>query len=206
MGGPKALARGFSEQAIVPIFFGSGFAALLYQVAWQRALFTIFGTGSESVTVVVTAFMLGLGLGGLLGGWAAGRVSSQLKMFAGLELGIGLFGLISLAVFGWVGQYTAKWNLLGVAVTSMLLLLIPTLLMGATLPMLVTHGVKRYPNVGRSVGLLYFTNTLGSAAACFVSAYYLLPDLGLSGAVRVAAFINITLALVVFVSSRKGAL
>ena len=56
---------------IAAIFVLSGFAALIYQVAWQRALFSVYGLNVESVTVVVTAFMLGLGVGSLAGGWAA---------------------------------------------------------------------------------------------------------------------------------------
>src|SRR5450756_915806 len=57
------------------LFFLSGFPALLYQVVWQRALFTIYGVNIESVTVIVTVFMLGLGLGSLAGGWLSKRMN-----------------------------------------------------------------------------------------------------------------------------------
>ena len=72
---------------IVAVFFASGFAALIYQIVWQRALFTIFGINVEAVTVVVTGFLLGLGLGSLLGGWLSR--TSTIPLLA-------LFGLIGL--------------------------------------------------------------------------------------------------------------
>src|ERR1700693_218192 len=77
-------------------FFLSGFPALLYQIVWQRALFTIYGVNIESVTVIVTAFMLGLGLGSLGGGWLSNRAVPLLAVFGAVELGISVFGLFSL--------------------------------------------------------------------------------------------------------------
>src|SRR5947209_1323808 len=74
------------------LFFCSGFPALIYQLSWQRALFRIFGVNTESVTVVVTAFMLGLGLGSLAGGWLSKRANiALLPLLAGIELLTGAF-------------------------------------------------------------------------------------------------------------------
>ena len=77
------------------------------------------------------------------------------------------------------------------ALFTFLLVLIPTLLMGATLPLLTAHLVKHSGNVGRSVGLLYFVNTLGSAFACFIVAAFLMRLLGQQGAVTLACGINV---------------
>src|SRR5580704_13827232 len=66
------------------LFFFSGFPALIYQLVWQRALFRIFGVNIESVTVVVTAFMLGLGLGSLCGGWISRRSNVQPLLLLGV--------------------------------------------------------------------------------------------------------------------------
>src|SRR5215471_10367944 len=81
---------------LLAIFFASGFAALIYQIIWQRALFTIFGTNVEAVTVVVTGFLGGLGFGSLAGGWLS-RTSSipLLALFGLIEIVIGAFGAIS---------------------------------------------------------------------------------------------------------------
>src|SRR5437588_8774996 len=85
--------------ALYALFFLSGFPALLYQVVWHRALFTIYGVNIESVTMVVSAFMLGLGLGSLAGGWLSERRGMPLLAVFGMaELGIGLFGIFSLAI------------------------------------------------------------------------------------------------------------
>src|ERR1700732_1381901 len=82
------------------LFFFSGFPALIYQLTWQRELFRIFGVNSESVTVVVTAFMLGLGLGSLAGGWLSRRRGiSLLPLLAAIEIITAGFGIVSLGVF-----------------------------------------------------------------------------------------------------------
>jgi len=143
------------------VFVLSGFAALLYQVSWQRALFAVFGINIEAVTVVVTAFMLGLGVGSLLGGvLSKSRDQPVLIYFAAIEGSIGLFGLSSLSLFEWVGKLTLHASAVITAGASFLLVLVPTILMGATLPLLVAHAVRHTGSVGRSVGMLYFVNTL----------------------------------------------
>src|SRR5579863_711406 len=84
------------------LFFISGFPALIYQIVWQRSLFSIYGVNIESVTMVVTAFMLGLGLGSLLGGiMSTAKRIPLLGVFGLVELGIGIFGLTSLRLFHW---------------------------------------------------------------------------------------------------------
>src|SRR5580765_4667790 len=87
------------------LFFFSGFPALIYQLTWQRSLFRIFGVNSESVTIVVTAFMVGLGLGSLAGGWVSRRVAVDPLLLLGvIELATAAFGLISLTLFEQVSQ------------------------------------------------------------------------------------------------------
>lgn len=185
--GASAAPRGLGA-----IFLVSGFAALLYQIVWQRALFAIYGINIEAVTVVVTAFMVGLGVGSLAGGalsrhprWPA------LVLFAGIELGIGAFGLGSLPLFRWVGARTLQASATTTAVVTFLVVLVPTLLMGATLPVLTAHLVRRSRNVGRSLGRLYFFNTLGSALASLAAVLVLMGALGQQGTVTLAAALNL---------------
>ena len=188
---------------LYPVFFLSGAAAILYQLVWQRSLFTIFGTSSESVAVVVTAFMLGLGLGGLAGGWVSERRGLSLPILFGLaELAIGLFGLVSLPFFRWIASWTAEWTGIGVGLAALGAVVFPTLLMGATLPLLVAHRVRESGNVGQSVGELYFVNTLGSAVGAFVAAILLMAALGQTGSVRVAAVLNLLVAGLVLANAR----
>jgi len=181
---------------VYPVFFLSGFAAILYQIVWQRALFTIYGTSVESVTVVVTAFMIGLGFGSLAGGAVSRREDWPLLAIFGLvELGIGAFGFLSMGLFRWVGSVTSGAAGLEIALAALAVVVFPTLLMGGTLPVLVAHAVRRSGNVGRSVGALYFVNTLGSAAGALAAAVFILAALGQSGSVRLAASVNLVVGL-----------
>ncbi len=178
------------------LFFVSGFAALVYQVVWQRSLFAIYGVNIESVTIVVAAFMLGLGLGSYAGGRLSLRPGARLlRWFGAIELAIGTLGALSLPVFRAVGTATAGVDGPAVFALTFALLVLPTALMGSTLPLLVAHAVAVSGNVGRSVGALYFVNTLGSAAASFATAVLLLGALGQQRTVWLAAALNMGIGL-----------
>src|ERR1019366_6574945 len=117
------------------LFFCSGLAALLYQVCWQRLQFLTFGVDIESVTVIVMTFMCGLGLGSLIGGWIADRTRwSLISLFALAECSIGVFGLFSSALITHAGLLFVDSPLWLMVLVNFVLLLIPTMIMGATLP------------------------------------------------------------------------
>jgi spermidine synthase len=173
------------------LFFTSGIPAIVYQIVWQRALFALYGINIESVTIVVSAFMLGLGLGSLGGGaLSRSRRFPPVALFAAAELGTAIFGLASLTVFHSVAQYTLARPVWITGIISFGLVVVPTTLMGSTLPLLIEHLVRSSRNVGSSVGALYFVNTLGSGAACIVVVRPLMSYLGQAGAVRCAAVVN----------------
>ena len=190
---------------IILIFFlASGWSALVYQVVWQRVLFRVYGVDIHATTYVVTAFMLGLGVGSLLGGALSRRFPTHsIFLFGAFELGIGLFGLLSINLFEWVARFTAGTNDLFVARLSFSLLLIPTLMMGATLPILTGYASERSKNVGRSVSLLYLVNTLGAALGAWSAGHFLLSALGLRGSSLVAAVVNLALAIIVLLVWRR---
>ena len=177
------------------LFLCSGMPALIYQIVWERVLFSIYGVNSQSVAVVVGAFMLGLGLGSLLGGRLSTRFPKHgTFLFACAELGVAVFGLASLRIFHLFAAFTSGASLPAVVFYSLLLLLVPTMLMGATLPLLVEELVRTSGSVGNSVSRLYFVNTLGSAIACYLCATFLLREFSQSGAVSLAAILNTSLA------------
>jgi spermidine synthase len=186
-------------QAVWPyylLFFTSGCPALLYQIVWERVLFTIYGVNIQSVTMIVTVFMLGLGLGSLAGGKLSRRLGANVvRAFAFIELSIGAFGLVSLTIFHWVARFTAGAPIAATGVVAFLLLLIPTLLMGSTLPLLVEHFVQRTGNIGESIAALYSVNTLGSALACYAAALFVMRRLGEAGSVRLAVGLNLVVGL-----------
>lgn len=198
--GERALPKGWNYYLL---FFFSGFPALLYQIVWQRALFTLFGVNVESVTLVVTVFMLGLGLGSLAGGALSSRPGIRLlAAFGAVEVCIGVFGALSLRLFHTVAMYTAGKSLLTTGAVAFALLLVPTLLMGSTLPLLSEHFVRRTGNVGESVGLLYAVNTLGSGLACLLAAFFLMRLLGESGTVRLAVCFNVAVGVTALLLQR----
>jgi spermidine synthase len=186
------------------LFLFSGMPALIYQIVWQRVLFLIYGVNSQSVVVIVTTFMLGLGIGSLVGGWLSTRFPRfTVLIFGGAELGVAVFGLCSLRIFQWVAAYTAGASLPSIMIFSFLLLLIPTVLMGATLPLLVEHLVLHTKRVGASVSTLYFANTFGSAVACYLCATFLLRNFGQSGSVSIAACLNAAVGATAYLYIRR---
>ena len=193
------------NRLLLVLFLCSGFSALIYQIVWQRALFQAFGVNIESVTIIVSIFMLGLGIGSLTGGMLSKQFPKHLPhMFIICETIIGIFGVFSLKLISVVTQTTIHSSLLTVSVATYGLLFIPTMFMGATLPILVSYLYRTYQNVGQSISILYFINTLGSAIACFVTAYVIFLFTGLQGAVYIAAFINLGVAYLGYKYIERG--
>jgi predicted membrane-bound spermidine synthase len=186
------------------LFFASGFPALLYQIVWERALFTLYGVNIQSVTLIVTVFMLGLGIGSIAGG----RLSQNpriapARVFGVIELSIGAFGFLSLGIFHRVASFTAGATLPVTGLIAFLLLLIPTTLMGSTLPLLVEHFVQQTGRVGESVASLYSVNTLGSAVACYSAVKFVMRLLGEQGSIRLAVCINLLVGVTVLLLNTR---
>ncbi|MEY2429218.1 MAG: hypothetical protein QOJ40_2103, partial [Verrucomicrobiota bacterium] len=189
----------FVSAVIHIVFVISGISALLYQLIWQRSLLMLYGSNTESVAMVVAAFMLGLGLGSLAGGEVSKRAGARLiLLFSTTELLIGIYGAISLRLFHWVSIYTLRAGTLETGLLAFGLVLLPTLLMGATLPMLVAYRVNTTGHVGHSVSWLYFVNTLGGGIGAFLAGFFLLRRFGLTGSSHIAATLNLICAGSVF--------
>jgi|GEM_PF-191928 len=179
------------------LFFVSGFAALIYQIIWQRMLFRTFGVNIESVTIIVSVFMFGLGAGSLIGGYLSKVFPARsIELFVICEFIIGLFGLASLSLIDYVTRITLHSPLWVMGISTYALLFVPTTLMGATLPILVNYIHQRLHNVGESVSFLYFINTLGSAIASFITVFVLLYLAGLKFSILTAVFCNLVVVLV----------
>lgn len=179
-------------------YFVSGMPALIYQVIWQRTLTLYFGVDIYSVSITVATFMFGLGVGSLLGGRLADRTHRPGAIYAVVELLIALFGMASIWLFSTVGSVFAGSPIGVVLVVDFLLLLVPTTLMGMTMPLMSRVVASDDAAIGRHLSRLYAFNTLGAAVGALLSAYLLIGLLGLSGATYVGAAINILLALVMF--------
>lgn len=184
-------------------FFASGNAALIYQTVWQRYLFTGLGVDIDSVTLIVSAFMLGIGVGGGLGGWMADRwPQKRLLLYAFAELALALLGAMSPRIFAqlpWLAGVGLDYSV--IAVLSLGGLLIPTVIMGTTLPLLTMYFDDAINNVGVSVGQLYFFNTLGAAMGAWLASYVIFVRSGLSAAILMAVAINVICFVLTVLSS-----
>ncbi len=176
-------------------FLTSGMSSLLYQIAWQRLLGLFYGVGAISSAIVIGAFLFGLGLGSLFGG-RLGRSerTRTLTIYMAIELGIGLFGIASIPLTGWLGELTAGADYWWAAFCTFCFLLFPTALMGATLPVAIQalQGFDR--DLLRNVSSYYFMNTIGAAIGCFLAGMVLISLVGLNGTIYLAALLNLLLA------------
>lgn len=183
----------------VIVFFLSGFAALLYQVIWQRLLVIFSGADVYSVTIIVAAFMVGLGVGSFAGGRLADRIGARasLRAFAVAELCIGGFGLASKTLYYDVLylQFPQLAEAPGVAAVVLVAsLLWPTFFMGLSLPLLARALTSSLEMTGRMIGLLYGWNTMGAATGAFVGTWVMLPRFGLEHSLWIAAAVSMACA------------
>jgi spermidine synthase len=180
-------------------FLTSGMSSLLYQTAWQRLLGLFYGVGAISSAIVISAFLFGLGLGSLFGGQLGrpGRTRTLIA-YMSIELGIGLFGIVSVPLIGSLGAVTAGADYGLAAVCTFCFLLFPTALMGATLPVAVLILQDFDRDLLRNVSSYYFINTIGAAIGCLVAGSVLISLVGLNGTVYLAALLNLLLAGAIF--------
>jgi spermidine synthase len=189
-------------------FLLSGAAGLIYQVAWQRILALHSGVGIYSVAVIVAAFMAGLGVGSHLGGVLSLRLSARaaVRGFALVELGIGVFGALSCALYYDLLYLRGSWlysDLWRAGLLHFLGLFLPTCLMGMSLPLLVRGTVREASGAGRVVGTLYGINLLGASLGALVTPWFLIRYQGIRGAVLTAAALNVAAGLLALAAGRS---
>ena len=190
--------------AVLACFFLSGFAALVYQTAWLRQFSVVFGTSELAVATVLAAYMAGLALGATAAGRLLHRVRRPVLWYGILEAGVALGALLvplglraaRLMQDLVIGDQSALVDSGGPAqsafylLTTFLVVLVPTTCMGATLPLLTRHVVRRRDHIGPRVGLLYTTNTAGAVVGTLTGAFVFLPQYGLAGTIYVGVAAN----------------
>ena len=176
----------------------SGLAALIYQVIWTRLLGLTFGHTTEAIGTVLAVFFGGMALGNALAAKLVRRVTSPLRLYAGIEIGIGLYAVLSLpalrnldALYGTLGAESDPFALAAIRFgLSVALLLPPTIAMGATLPLVARGIVERDETLGRWSALLYGANTGGAVLGAYLAGFWMIPSLGLSGSAIIASACN----------------
>lgn len=190
---------------LLVLFFLSGATGLVYEVAWTRMLTLVFGHTVHAVSTVLAAFMGGLALGSWIASRFADRLRRPLVVYGALEIGIALFALAVPpvfdrldVVFGPIYRSLGEHDLVFGAARFALcfaILLVPTILMGATLPIL-SHAIASGGPLGARLGRLYALNTLGAVTGCFLAGFALLELLGVHGSILVAALVNALVAAI----------
>lgn len=180
------------------LLFGSGLAALTFQVLWIKQLSTVVGVDIYAVTTGVSAFFAGLAIGGLVLGRFADRVERPFLFYGGLELGVALLGVAAT----WALAHAAPWfatleTSAGPLAWLMVFAIVgvPACLMGGTLPVLVRSATSTTRSIGADGGRLYAANTLGAIAGALLSSFVFIPNLGLKGTGLAAAAVAVAAAL-----------
>jgi spermidine synthase len=185
------------------LFAASGAASLTYQVVWQRVLTQEIGIDSVSVTLIVGIFMLGLGLGGLLGSKLVQQVQNVALTLAVLEVVIGLFGFFSVDLIRDLNRgFLSNIGFWGQLSTNFIFLLVPTLAMGATTPLMVEF-YRDDTSRGRSVGTAYAANILGASLGVGLCGFLLIGSLGLLTSTHAVAILDLLVAGLFLWSARQ---
>ena len=190
---------------VMLLYFGSGACALIDQVVWVRLLKLTLGNTVYATSIVVSVFLGGLAIGAMIMGRYSDRLKNRLKVYAVLEaivtisaLAIPLALLAADAVYVWFyrAYQPGNWLLMVVQVViSSGILLVPTILMGSTFPLLGRFVTGLEKEAGKLVGKLYAINTLGAAAGCFLAGFVLIRIFGVMGTLYIAAAVNLLVAL-----------
>jgi len=192
------------SRALLVLVFVSGAVGLVYQSLWVRELSLILGSTTYAIGTVLAAFMAGLGVGAWVLGRRADRAPSPLRLYATLELAVGLAGLASPFVLAQgngiyaacYARFHAAPTLLGLArfLIGFGFVAAPALLMGGTVPVAARYLVRRRNAIGRGVGLLYAINTFGAAVGALVVPFTLLPLLGIRASLLASGATNLMIA------------
>lgn len=198
---------------ILVAFFLSGACALVYEVIWTRLLGLVMGNTVYAVSTTLAAFMAGLALGSFVFGRLADRMGRPGRFYGFLEILIGLYCLalpflISAAdpIYSYAYREVSASLAVMTAIRFViagLILLVPSALMGASLPILSRLYASDRKKLGWEVGRLYALNTWGAVLGTLLAGFVLLPALGVSVSLGVAAAVNLALGIAVLIATRS---
>jgi spermidine synthase len=194
------------RRLLLACLFASGFTGLVYEVLWTRWFGLVFGTMAVSVSAVLAAFFLGIAVGSYLIACRLPAVRRPFLFYATLEGAIALFGAASYFVIralpaaeaGFVGLPLAGLTAFRFAL-ALLVLLVPTAAMGATLPVMLAGLARSREEAGRTTAIVYGVNTLGAVAGAYAASFWLLLHLGSMRTLAVTVLLNVAVAAFVAV-------
>ncbi len=203
------------QHLVYLLFFSSGVAGLIYQLIWVRKLVLIFGNTTYATSGILTAFMAGLALGSYLFGRYADRIKSPLKLYGYLELGIGVAAMLILFfflpvsdalykwLFGLIGNIPLVFNIVRLLL-SLIVLIVPTTLMGGTLPAISKFVINHSSHFGQRLGRLYGLNTMGAVLGAFFTGFFFIYLFGVNVTLWIAVVINLLVGLTALLLAKKS--
>lgn len=204
---------GWYNKLIILIFGLSGMSALIYEIVWIRPLSLVFGTTTYAISIIIAGFLSGLALGSWIAGKFSDKVESPLKIYGFIEIGIGLYGLMLISLFSalpgiYLGLYQYTFPNQGVFyilqfMLAFVIILIPTTLMGATLPMILKSYSKKFTNIGKDIGKIYSVNNIGAVLGTLAAGFVLMPLLGIQSSIIITAILNIGIGIIALVLSKS---
>jgi spermidine synthase len=197
-------------------FFLSGFTGLVYEILWTRMTVQLIGGAPFAVSIVLTVFMGGLGFGSYLAGRIIDRISRPevlVRAYGILELVIGAFGFmipvflkavkpLQEVLYNALYEHFVFYNLLTFVICA-IILCVPVICMGATLPLLCRFYISRLSDFGTRAGRLYGLNTIGAACGALVCGFWLINNFGVNSSLLVIVLINAVIGLSCIVASTR---
>jgi spermidine synthase len=199
------------KKVILIAFVLSGMAALIYEVVWIRPLQFVLGSTIYTVSIIFASFMAGLALGSFIISKYTDEIKNLPAAYAFLELGIGLYGVFLLIIFNILPDvyrtiYALHQNFYFFEFVQFLLafavLLIPTMLMGATFPIIAKFYTTE--KIGKGIGEVYSANNIGAIIGSFAAGFILIPLLGIKASIIFAGAINVSIAFIIISMSNKN--
>jgi spermidine synthase len=210
---PQRKADGLTVTLVLLLFFASGALALMYQVVWTRMMMHVFGSTAVAVGTVLAAFMAGMAAGAWFFGKRSDRSPNCLRLYAVLEIGIAASALVSHLLLDQLGPaHRMIFDLAGSSpplfsairfLLAFILVMLPTVLMGATLPVLARFLMRPGTLVGVNLSTLYASNTLGAVVGVLVTGFYLIGHYGIHVPVYLAVLGNLTIGSIALLASRR---
>lgn len=192
---------------VLSIFFITGLTGLAYELVWIRLLILSFGSTQFAITTVLSTFMAGLALGSVIFGRVVDKYRFPLRVYAAIEIALGLYCLLSPLIFSAArGIYLSMAPATGDGIyrawfepvhfmTAFLVLIIPTTLMGGTLPALVKYLASLPGRIGYNTAVPYAVNTLGAVIGCLATGLFAIYYIGINATVYLAGIIDILVGI-----------
>ena len=185
----------------------SGLTALVYEIVWEKYLTLFLGASAYSQVVVMSSFMLGLGIGSYIFGRIAEKSKDHLQIYSIIEIGIGIYALLFPLILEFGETFylhfvdiESPFSLVIIIkfLISFLIMMVPSILMGGTLPVLGQYIIRSKHKFGKKLSLLYFLNSFGAFIGCLLTGYFLIGNYGLRVTIYFASLMNIGIGLVVY--------